>query len=127
MKLSEAVALYIRLREKKAEIKAKYDAEAAPVVEKLDKLEAKLLQVFQATGTESVKTEFGTAYTSVRTSATVADREVFMAHIKANDDWGLLEVRPAKAAIEQYKDANEGEIPPGINWREERIVNVRRA
>lgn len=127
MKLSEAVSLYIKLRDQKAAIKAEADAKIAPIQEKMDKLEVKLLQVFNESGTDSVKTEFGTAYTTVRTSCTAADREVFMEHVKAHDDWSLLEVRPAKSAIEQYRAANDGELPPGVNWREERVIGVRRA
>lgn len=127
MKLSEAVSLYIKLRDKKAEIKAATDEQIKPLQEKMDKLEAKLLEAFQATGVDSVKTEFGTAYTSVRTTASIADRDAFMAFIKASEEWSLLEVRAAKTAIEQYRAANDDELPPGVNIREERVVNVRRS
>ncbi|MFM1990281.1 MAG: hypothetical protein RJA99_3238 [Pseudomonadota bacterium] len=127
MKLSEAVSLYIRLRDRKAEIKAQMDEQIAPIQEKMDKLEAKLLEAFQATGVDSVKTEFGTAYTSVRTTASVADRDAFMEFVKARGEWSLLEVRAAKTAIEQYRAANDDELPPGVNIREERVVNVRRS
>lgn len=126
MKLSEAVSLYIKLRDQKAQLKVQFDEQVAPLQEKMDKLEAKLLEAFQSTGVDSVKTEFGTAYTSVRTTASVADRDAFMAFIKANGEWSLLEVRAAKTAVEQYRAAND-DLPPGINIREERVVNVRRS
>lgn len=127
MKLSDAVKLYIELRDKKAEIKAEFDAQVATVQKKMDKLEAKLLEVFQKTGTDSVKTPFGTAYTTVRTSVTTADREAFMAFIKAHGEWELLEVRPSKTGVEQFRAANDNELPPGVNVREERVVNIRRS
>lgn len=127
MKLSDAVSLYIKLRDKKAEIKAQMDEQIKPLQEKMDKLEAKLLEAFQATGVDSVKTEFGTAYTSVRTTASIADRDAFMEFVKAHEEWSLLEVRAAKTAIEQYRAANDDELPPGVNIREERVVNVRRS
>jgi hypothetical protein len=127
MKLSDAVSLYIKLRDKKAEIKAQMDEAVKPIQEKMDKLEAKLLEAFQATGVDSVKTEFGTAYTSVRTTASIADRDAFMEFVKAHEEWSLLEVRAAKTAIEQYRAANDDELPPGVNIREERVVNVRRS
>ena len=127
MKISEAVSLYIQLRDKKAEMKKEFEASVAPLTEKMDKLEAKLLESFNTTGTDSVKTEFGTAYTSTRSTASVADREVFMTHVRTTDEWSLVEVRPAKAAIEEYRSANDGQLPPGINFREERVVNVRRS
>lgn len=127
MKLSEAVSLYIQLRDKKAEMKADFDASIAPLNEKMDKLEAKLLDVFNKTGMDSVKTENGTAYTAVRTTASIADREAFMDYVKANEEWSLLEARASKTAVEQFRDSNNGELPPGINIRSERVVNIRRS
>jgi phage host-nuclease inhibitor protein Gam len=127
MKLSEAVTLYIQLRDKKAEMKADFDASIAPLNDKMEKLEAKLLDVFNKTGMDSVKTEHGTAYTAVRTTASVADREAFMEFVKANEEWSLLEVRASKTAIEQFRDSNNDELPPGVNIRSERVVNIRRS
>ncbi len=127
MKLSEAVTLYIQLRDKKAQMKSEFEASVAPITEKMEKLEAKLLDVFNKTGMDSVKTEHGTAYTAVRTTASVADREAFMEFVKANEEWSLLEVRASKTAIEQFRDSNDNELPPGVNIRSERVVNIRRS
>ena len=126
MKLSEAVNIYIKMRDKKAQMKAEFDASVAPLNEKMEKLEAKLLDVFNKTGIDSVKTEFGTAYTTTRVTASVADREIFMTHVRENDDWALLEVRASKTAVEQYRETNN-DLPPGVSTREERVVNVRRS
>jgi hypothetical protein len=126
MKLSEAVSIYIKMRDKKAQMKAEFDASVAPLNEKMEKLEAKLLDVFNKTGIDSVKTEFGTAYTTTRVTASVADREIFMTHVRENDDWALLEVRASKTAVEQYRETNN-DLPPGVSTREERVVNVRRS
>lgn len=126
MKISELVEKYVALRDKKAEYKGEYDAKVAKVDQVLNKIECKLLEVFEQTGMDSVKTEFGTAYKSVRSSASVADRDAFMEYVKANDEWQLVEVRAAKIAVEQFKDVNN-DLPPGVNWREERVVNFRRA
>jgi hypothetical protein len=127
MKLSEAVTLYIQLRDKKAQMKSEFEASVAPITDKMEKLEAKLLDVFNKTGMDSVKTEHGTAYTAVRTTASVADREAFMDFVKANEEWSLLEVRASKTAIEQFRDSNDNELPPGVNIRSERVVNIRRS
>ena len=126
MKLSDLVAKYIEMRDKKYELKHQYEFKAAQLDEILGKIESKLLQVFDSAGMDSVKTEFGTAYASTRSMASVADKETFMNFIKENEEWSLMEVRAAKLAIEQYKDAN-GDLPPGVNYREERVVNIRRS
>jgi phage host-nuclease inhibitor protein Gam len=126
VKLSEAVEMYIKMRDKKAEMKADFDASIAPLNEKMEKLEAKLLDVFNKTGMDSVKTEFGTAYATTRSTASIADREVFMDYVKANEEWSLLEARVSKTAVEQFRSIHD-DLPPGVNVRTERVVNVRRS
>lgn len=126
MKLSDAVKLYIQLRDKKAELKAEYEAKVADIDEQLNKLEAKLLQVFNETGMDSVRTEFGTAYVTTRNSVSVADRDAFLSFIRETGDFSLLEVRPSRSAVPEFAAAN-GEPPPGVTMRTERVVNIRRS
>lgn len=126
MKMSELVAKYIQLRDKKAEYKAEYDTKVAKIEEVLDKIEAKFLQVFEESGMDSVKTEAGTAYKSTKVSVTTGDKDAFMEFVRTNDEWPLLEVRPSKAAVEQYREQHD-DLPPGINWRAEQVVNIRRS
>lgn len=126
MKMSDLVAMYIQLRDKKSEYKAEYEAKVAKIEENLDKIEAKLLQVFEESGMDSVKTEAGTAYKSTRVSVTTGDKDAFMEFVRTNDEWPLLEVRPSKSAVEQYREQHD-DLPPGINWRAEQVVNIRRS
>lgn len=126
MKLSELVAHYISMRDAKASLKAEYEEKLAPIEDKLNKIEAKLLEVFEQTGMESVKTDAGTAYKSTRTTVSVADRDAFMEFVKSGDHWSMMEIRAAKTAVEQYRAAND-DLPPGVNWRSEVVVNIRRS
>ena len=92
----------------------------------LDKIEAALLAEFTESGIESLRTKAGTAYKQTRTSAGVADWEAVLRFIQDNELWHMLEKRVSKSAVEQFKDAN-GDLPPGLNWREEVVINVRRS
>lgn len=125
MKVDSIVEKYIALRDKKAEVKKEYEQRVAKITEVMAKAEAVLLKHFDEAGIESVKTAAGTAYKSHRTNATVADWDSFLSHVQRNDAWELLEHRAAKKAVEEYK-ANHGDIPPGVNWSSEIVVNVRR-
>jgi len=125
MKVNEIVDRYIALRDKKAAIKKEYDEKIEAIEKVMDKAEAVLLKHFEETGAESVKTEAGTAYKARRTSATVADWDSFLAHVQKHEAWELLEHRAAKKAVEEYKAAM-GDLPPGINWSSELVVNIRR-
>lgn len=126
MKMDDLVQRYIEIRNKKAEIKAEYEANVGKYDAALDKIEAVLLQKFNELGVDSVKTSSGTAYVSVRTQATLADWDAYRAFLsKQEDPYMFVERRVSKAAVEQYKTAHE-ELPPGVNWVETRTVNFRR-
>ena len=126
MKLSDLVAKYIELRDKKYELKHQYEFKAAKIDEVLDKIEAKLLETFDSAGMDSCKTEAGTAYASSFSTASVADPDAFLQFIVENEEWSLIERRASKTAVEQFIVAN-GDVPPGINYRKERVVNIRRS
>lgn len=124
--IEDQVDKYLRLRDIKAKLKVKHTTELEPIEAALKAIEGALLTQFQATGTESVRTKAGTAYKSTRTSATVADWEQTLDYIKSHEMWDLLERRVSKNAVEEFKE-EYNDLPPGINWREEVSINVRRS
>jgi len=132
MKLSEApddklIASYIKIRDARAQRKAAYDVEDSEDKQKQDKLESEMIARLNSRGAKSISTNFGTAYKASRTSATVADWDAFFNnYVVPNQAWELLEHRASKAAVEQFRAAND-DVPPGINWREEITVNFRRS
>lgn len=126
MTLEEIVAYYVQLRDKKASIEADSKAKVAKINEALNKLEGIILKTFDETGMESAKTAAGTAYKSTQTKASVADRDAFFAFVKDHDAWEMLPSSVNKTAVAEYKAAND-DLPPGVNWREEVTIGVRRA
>lgn len=124
--MEELVEKYIELRDTKSKMSSDYKAKVAVLDKVLDKIEAELLSQFGDLGMESVRTKSGTAYKSTRTSATVADWDYTLDFIQKHELWNMLERRVSKQAVEQYKEEH-GDLPPGINWREEITINVRRA
>lgn len=131
-KLAEAkddklIGAYVALRDQVAQMEADYKLQVADPRSKLEKIEAEMLRRFQERGAESIRTNLGTAYKSSRTSVTCADWDSFFHQfVVPNAAWEMLEHRPSKTAIVQYK-GEHGEIPPGLNWREELTVGFRRA
>ncbi len=127
MKMDDLVETYIKIREKKSRLKADYDLKVSKFDEVQDKIEALLLQRFGEMGVDSIKTAAGTAYMQVRSSATLADWDVFREFLAQQEDpYMYVERRVSKTAVEQYKAANE-DLPPGVNWNEMRVVNFRRS
>jgi len=116
---------YIQMRDKKAELKAKFDAETAKLDEGMEKCERFMLNHMNNTGVESVGTKAGTVFKSKVTSATVADWDATLAFIRAEGMWNLLDKRVNKTAVVEFREQKD-DLPPGINWREETVVRFRR-
>jgi hypothetical protein len=124
--VQEIIEKYIELRDKKSDLSAAYKKKVAGLDAALDQLEAILLEKLNEIGMDSAKGSTGTVYKSKRTSATVADWDYVLDYIQKNELWNMLEKRVSKQAVEQYVEEH-GNLPPGINWREELVVNIRRS
>lgn len=118
--------IFIKLRDKRAQRKAEYELADAEDKEKQNKIEIEFLRRFNERGIDNVSSRgVGTAYRSLRTSATVADWESLLDYIRGNEAWEMLERRVSKTAVEQFKAENE-DLPPGVNWSETQVINFRR-
>ena len=117
---------YIQLRDKKAQLKAKHEAELAPINAMMDKIETHLLAQMQEQGVTSYKTELGTAYTSTTTKANVADWDGLLSFVREHSLWQMLERRVSKTAVDEYVAAHQ-DLPPGVNYSTAVAVNIRRS
>jgi len=113
----------------KDRLKTMVDAHKAKV-EKIkaviDSTEAYLLQTFDASGVESVRTPAGTAYISEKSTAAVGDWQALLSMIVEGELWHMLQKRVSTDAVREYIEST-GSVPPGVDWRRERTVNVRRS
>jgi hypothetical protein len=126
MDIEKLVDGYVKARDKKAELKAAYAKKCSVLDDWMTRAEALILQELSEQNIESVRTAAGTAYKSVQTSATVADWDAIWGFIQENEAWTMLEKRVNKTAVQEYR-AVHNDIPPGVNWREEVTLNIRRA
>jgi hypothetical protein len=124
--IDQIVERYIALRDAKAKHKADYEAKVAEIEVAMDRIEKHLLEKMQEQGLKSLPTGAGTAYIQHRTNASVADWDSVLHFIREHDAWNMLEKRVSKAAVEEFKAAND-DLPPGINWYESVVVNVKRS
>jgi guanylate kinase len=126
MNIDLIIDRYVKLRDKKAVLKAAFDASVADITTAMTRCENVILEEINTQGVESVRTAYGTAFKSVFTSVTTADGEMFLKFCVDNDRMDLLEKRPNKTAVEEYKSVND-DLPPGINYRQAVSLSVRRA
>ena len=125
--IDQIVEKYITLRDLKAQYKAEYEAKTAEITAALDRIETHLLAKMQEQGVKSFPTAAGTAYLQHRSSASIGDWDSYKRFCAAQEDPFLFfDKRPNKTVLDEYRQAN-GELPPGINWRESVVVNVKRS
>ncbi len=124
--IEDLIDRYVKLRDKKAVMKAEYEASVSKIDEMMDKVENFILGHLNQNGIDSVGSPAGTAFKSTVTSATVNDWDSLLAHIRSEEAWNLLDHRVNKTAVIEFKDAHN-DLPPGVNWREETVVRIRRA
>lgn len=117
---------YIKLRDKKDALKKEFDSKVENINATMTKIENALLKHLNSVGGDSIKTPAGTVFKKTVSSASVADWDQVLDFIRDNELWSMLERRVSKAAVEQYR-AEHDDLPPGVNWSETVVVNIRRS
>ena len=123
--VDEVVKGYIKLRDKKNDLKKDQAEELRPINEKMGLLENWLLRDLQTRKVESQKTAEGTAFISTVSAATVKDRDAFFKYVIENEQWDLLENRVSKTVVLDHLE-DTGEVVPGVNYQETVVVRIRR-
>jgi len=120
--LEQMVDNYVKIRDAKDKAKKAFTIETERMTAALVKLDGLILEKLE--GAESIKTQFGTAYTKSRTSCSVKDREAFYKFALDTDNLGAIDMKAnAKAVRELMQD---GVVVPGVNYSEALVVGVRR-
>lgn len=125
--IDEAIEAYVNtrddLRAKQQAFKLEEDAMKA----NMEQISMWLRDKADELGVDSFKTQFGTAYRSVKTSYRVATGgwDNFIGWVKETGNFQCLEKRVAKLATKEIHD-DTGEIPPGLDYVAEVEFDVRR-
>lgn len=123
--VDDVVAAYIKLREKKAQIKAEAEQKAGEITAKMDKLEKWVKEQADAQGVTSFKTKHGTAFLTTTDYANVADWDAILAFVRENEAFDMFEKRISKTAVRGYIEQTKA-VPPGVNYGTRIEVNVRK-
>lgn len=124
--IDQLIDRYIALRDRKAELKKEFDAQTAKIDEGMERIEKALAARMNADNIQRIGSRSGVAFFSTERSARVADREAFFEFLEASNLWHLADIRAAKKQISDYRD-EMNDLPPGIDWREAKVVRVNRA
>lgn len=116
--------VYIRMRDKLAEITRAYEAEEAKIKEQQAEVSAAMKDIIQRTGGTGIKTNFGTVSLKTTTRFYAQDWDAMNRFIVDNDAVFLLEKRIAQKNMAEFLDKNPGVVPPGLNTMSEITVSV---
>lgn len=125
-RVDEYVTLYVQLRDRIKEIKARHEEELKEFVKHLDELNGALQGMLDTAGAKSIKTSGGTVYASTRYTASLNDPKAFMDFVIAQNKFDLLDRKANATAVRDYIEQHQVS-PPGVNLSALRTVGVRRA
>jgi hypothetical protein len=121
------VRVYIKMRDARAALKAKYEAEDLAIKEQMGLVEANLLETCKATGAESIKTAHGTAIRTVQTRYWTGDWAAMHKFIRDHDALDLVERRISQLNMKEFLRENPDVLPTGLNVDHKYTVTVRRS
>jgi len=122
------VKAYIRMRDARSELKAKFEEEDNKIVEQMNTVERLLLEVCKKAGADSVNIKgAGTIIRGVSTRYWTSDWEAMHNFIKENNAVDLLERRIAQTAMKEFLKENPDRLPKGLNVDSKYTITVRRS
>ena len=120
------VSAYRKIRDAKQEKETAHKEEIAGLNEQLDTITARLLELFNEQGVESIRTASGTVTRRSITRYWTSDWGSMYEFIKDNDAPYLLEQRINGTNMRQFLDENPDVVPMGLNSDTRYAVTVRK-
>jgi hypothetical protein len=118
---------YIKIRDKRAELKEQFEAQDNALKEQQDLLAAEMLEVCYETGADSIKTPAGTIIRKVDTRYWTTDWDSMYRFIEEHDAFPLLEKRLHQTNLKQFLEENPDLLPAGLQADSKYTVVVRRS
>jgi hypothetical protein len=116
--------VYIKMRDKLAEITRDYEAKEADIKAQQAEVAGAMKDIIQKAGGTGMKTAHGTVALKTSTRYYAQDWEAMARFIVDNDAVFLLEKRIAQKNMSEYLEKNPGVVPPGLNTMSEITVSV---
>lgn len=127
MDLAKLTSIYIKIRDKRADIKRMFEAEDTDLKEQMDVLEAQMLDVCKEMNADSIRTPHGTIMRSVKSRYWTNDWDSMHTFIAEHHAFGLLEKRLHQTHMKEFLEENPDLYPKGMNVENTYTVVVRRA
>ncbi len=121
------VQQYIEIRNDLDAKRKAYQEEERELKSQLEDIQFEILNISDELGVDSLKTEFGTAYRSVKSSYRILDWEAYLEWAEKNGALHTLQKRVTKSAVDEIVNEDlEGDLPPGLDLYTEVTINIRK-
>jgi len=118
--------VFMRIRDKRAELKAKFDAEDEKLSAQMDEIKRALLNYCKLHGVESVRTPAGLFYRGLKTRYWTNDWDSMNKFILEHGVPEFYEKRLNQSSVKQFLEENPDVLPPGLNVDSEYVITVRK-
>lgn len=125
--IDKLAEIYIKIRDKRAELKEKYESEDVELKTQQDLLSEKMLDTCRDMNADSIKTPAGTIIRKVDTRYWTTDWDSMYQFIVENDAYPLLEKRLHQTNLKQFLEENPNLLPAGLQADSKYTVVVRRS
>ena len=125
--LEKLTRVYIKMREKKAEISQELEAKMSEMEEKMKTVKTAILDHMKELGAESLRTDAGTVYRTVRTTYSTNDWDSMNKFILEYSVPELLEKRIHQTNMKVFLEEHPDVLPPGLNANMEYSVTIKRS
>ena len=119
--------IYIKIRDKRAELKEQYEAEDEGLKAQQEMLADKMLDICKDNNADSIKTPAGTIIRKVDTRYWTTDWDSMYQFIQEHDAYPLLEKRIHQTNLKQFLEENPELLPAGLQADRKYTVVVRRS
>jgi len=119
--------VYIKIRDKRAELKEQYEAQDEGLKAQQELLADKMLDICRDNNADSIKTPAGTIIRKVDTRYWTTDWDSMYQFIEEHDAYPLLEKRLHQTNLKQFLEENPELLPAGLQADRKYTVVVRRS
>lgn len=124
--VDKLVSAYIRMRDKRSELLREYEEADGAIKQKMEIVEARLLDVCREIGADNIGSKHGTVIRSVKTRYWTTDWESMYRFIVDKNMPQLLERRISQATMKQMLEESPDLLPPGVNIDSRYAVTIKR-
>ena len=124
--IDKLTRVFVKIRDARAELSAEFKQKDEELATQMDEIKRALLDYCKEQNVESVRTDAGLVYRTVRTRYWTSDWESMHKFIVDNNLPQLLEKRLNQTAVKSLLEEDPEMLPPGVNVDSEYAITVRK-